>query len=729
MLNSSMIPMSRSFLHSLGQALKDVRLEGCALYLSCNDGTMVSAVEALNRPVSIISSGPSNSMIGASFMIAEDQGPESNDSISQQDGTIVVDIGGSTTDAGVLLQNGYPRQASAYSKIAGTQVNFAMPDVESIGLGGGSIIRTEGKTGHRIAISVGPDSVGHDLTSKALCFGGDVITATDIVVASGSVKIGNSDVQLEDSLLQSASRLIQQQLEELIDSVKTRAAPLPLAVVGGGAILLPKELKGTIPTLQGDLASVANAIGAALARLSSTVDRICPVENGRSSTHDALIIEEAINEAKANCVEKGAHPASLQVASQDLVSLSYISNKVRVVVIVTGQLAIASSRVGHFEQNESSQADEERITSTDRTPDTLKSSPVKRLDLITYRPSIVNREWIVSEVDLECLSIGCYILGCGGGGNPYPAFLQCREALRKGHIMKIKDISDLPPSTTLLPTGKMGSPMVNMDRPGGNLVKDSLKNMIKYLRLDSFGALVCFEVGGHNGIWNLIHCSLDSHNVPMIDGDLMGRAFPLVEQISIFAVGDPQVGDYMPMSLSSGDGTDLILQGCKNIDMIDRTLRAACVEMGCAAGITLRPLSKGEMSRAGILRSHSLAWRLGRAVKRYQTEQADESIGESLIREFGGSDCARQIFEGKIIATDNRLIKGHSYGFIMLEGRLSIVSQLHTQQAAENDSLQKLKITFKNENLLAELNGVEVGQIEPDHFITKSGRFSPPYQI
>lgn len=71
-------------------------------------------------------SGPTNSMRGAAFL-----------SGVQDD--IVIDIGGTTTDVGVL-KGGFPRQASARVKIGGVNTNFQMPDVLSVGLGGGSVI-------------------------------------------------------------------------------------------------------------------------------------------------------------------------------------------------------------------------------------------------------------------------------------------------------------------------------------------------------------------------------------------------------------------------------------------------------------------------------------------------------------------------------------------------------------------------------------------------------------
>jgi N-methylhydantoinase A/oxoprolinase/acetone carboxylase beta subunit len=62
---------------------------------------------------------------------------------------------------GVLLPSGSPRQASAYVEVAGVDINFSMPHVESIGLGGGSIVRID-----RDNVTAGPDSVGYYLTIK-----------------------------------------------------------------------------------------------------------------------------------------------------------------------------------------------------------------------------------------------------------------------------------------------------------------------------------------------------------------------------------------------------------------------------------------------------------------------------------------------------------------------------------------------------------------------------------
>lgn len=79
-----------------------------------------------------------------------------------------------TTDICALLKTGYPRQSAAFVKIAGVRTNFTIPDVYSIALGGGSIVRTGGR------VSVGPDSVGARLDVESLKFGGKTMTVSSM---------------------------------------------------------------------------------------------------------------------------------------------------------------------------------------------------------------------------------------------------------------------------------------------------------------------------------------------------------------------------------------------------------------------------------------------------------------------------------------------------------------------------------------------------------------------
>ena len=59
-----------------------------------------------------------------------------------------------------------------------------MPDLLSLGLGGGSLVRSA-------PLAVGPLSVGYQLTDRARVFGGTELTATDIAVAARLIDLGD----------------------------------------------------------------------------------------------------------------------------------------------------------------------------------------------------------------------------------------------------------------------------------------------------------------------------------------------------------------------------------------------------------------------------------------------------------------------------------------------------------------------------------------------------------
>ncbi|MFZ2003794.1 MAG: hydantoinase/oxoprolinase family protein, partial [Stellaceae bacterium] len=145
------------------------------LFITQNDGTVMAAEAAMALPVMSFASGATNSMRGAAFL-------------SRLKDAMVVDVGGTSSDVG-QLRNGFPREANSVVEVGGVRTLFRMPDLYSIGLGGGSIVR-QGTDGE--PLSVGPESVGYRLTQEALVFGGMTATATDAAVKAGMVQIGDA---------------------------------------------------------------------------------------------------------------------------------------------------------------------------------------------------------------------------------------------------------------------------------------------------------------------------------------------------------------------------------------------------------------------------------------------------------------------------------------------------------------------------------------------------------
>ncbi len=454
-------------------------------------------------------SGPTNSMRGAAYLAGLDQNGEGS--------VIVVDVGGTTTDVGVLLPSGLPRQASAYVTVAGVRVNFSMPHLHSIGLGGGSLVRTVcGK------VHVGPDSVGSELTSKGRVFGGDVCTATDIAVASGKTEVGSSEkaAALDAAFVEDASRRITTLLEGAVDVMKTSPDPIPVLLVGGGAILSPDKLEGASRLIRPPFHDVANAVGAAISQVGGAVD----IVQGTSHQTELQAVEHATKLAIQRAIAAGAVESTIKIAEVETVPLQYLANQVRTIVKAVGDLDLLS-RVSDADNVEEDQEEiacgEIQEAVKDFSPRVLET---EKVDPWTYRPTIeVNDrgipEWIFSETDLDYLSDGCYVLGCGGGGSPAASRLQLRDMLRAGHRMRIIDQSSLRTEDVIYWGGHMGSPAVSVERLQSTETVEAFKVLMEYLRHDSFDAVMGLEIGGANGLEPFLVGSSRFFDRPVIDGD------------------------------------------------------------------------------------------------------------------------------------------------------------------------------------------------------------------
>ena len=519
-LNASILKFARRTIRGFRAAMKRLNLK-CALYLTQNDGTLIDAPAATKLPIRTFSSGPTNSMRGAAYL-----GLSQNK--QQESSTIVVDVGGTTADVGVLLPSGFPRQASAYVSVAGVKINFGMPHIESIGLGGGSIVRTADK------ITVGPDSVGHDLDTRATVFGGDTLTATDIAVAAGcDDEIGKRELvsHIPASVISKAQARIKTMLEGVIDQMKTSPAPLPVLLVGGGSVIAPTELNGVSQVICPPFHSVANAVGAAMSKVGGAIDAIQSTAN----QSQADVVEKAKATAIERAVAAGAVRETVYVAEVDAIPLQYVANQIRVIVRAVGELSPSSIPSVTKEEEEYGQEDgdddrdlyagEKQQVVTQEDQDKNPSA----VDISSYRPRVVKNpetgvdEWIISELDLGWLSDGCYVLGCAGGGSPLSEYLRLRDQIRQGYIVRVIDASSLTDDAVIYWGGHMGSPAVSVERLANDETEQAVVELMTYLGHKKVDAFMDLEIGGGNGLQGLALGSSKQQNCPTVDADLMGK--------------------------------------------------------------------------------------------------------------------------------------------------------------------------------------------------------------
>ena len=305
-INAALGGAAQELLASFERACAALSLE-TPVFLTQNDGTLMDSARARRFPVLTFASGPTNSMRGAMLLADE---PDA----------IVVDIGGTTSDIGVLV-SGYPRQASGAVDSGGVRTSFRMPDLISLGIGGGSLVMP-GEP-----VKVGPRSVGYELTRLARCFGGDVLTATDVAVALGRTGIGDAArlVALDPRLVDAADARIHADIEDGIDRMKTMRGEVPVVLVGGGAMLVRRPLRGASHTVTPPHAGVANAVGAAAAQVGAEIDRVVTIRPGQ---RDAVLQALKTATITAAC-EAGALACTVQVLHVDEFPIPYAAEGMR----------------------------------------------------------------------------------------------------------------------------------------------------------------------------------------------------------------------------------------------------------------------------------------------------------------------------------------------------------------------------------------------------------------
>lgn len=322
-LNASVVEVARNAALGLVEALKLLGIKS-KVFFAQNDGTLMSLDHAIKYPVLTIGSGPTNSTRGAAYL-------------SKLKDCIVADIGGTSTDVGILV-NGFPRQSALAVEVGGVLTNFRMPDLISIGLGGGSIVKVEGDE-----IQIGPDSVGYQIREKAISFGGDTLTATDIAIAAGVAHIDDPACDpstlayLSPHIIEKGIAKIKEMVLDACEKIKTSPEPLPIVLVGGGSVIMPIDEENSNNIFKPEHFGCANALGAAVADASGEIDALWALEKTTR--------EEVIEIAKKTAIEKaismGAKSDETVIVDLEVVPLSYLpGNVLRVKAKAAGALQI-----------------------------------------------------------------------------------------------------------------------------------------------------------------------------------------------------------------------------------------------------------------------------------------------------------------------------------------------------------------------------------------------------
>lgn len=311
-MNASLVVMAQSVMTSFRRALEAMDIRA-PLFVSQNDGTLMTSEYGQDLPILTFGSGPTNSIRGAAFLTGVKD-------------AIVIDVGGTTSDIGVLV-NGYPRESSVAVTLGGVRTNFRMPDTLALGFGGGSRVHLapefyDAQVLSLADVRIGPDSVGHRLLQDSCLFGGDTLTISDVAVQAGLADFGAPELvpALSGPVRGAVMGRARQIIEEGVDRMKASAADVPVIVVGGGGLLVDRKPRGASRLERPEHAAVANAIGAAIGQVSGEADRVFSYAGQKRNA----ALDEIRADVCGRAVRAGAAPESVEVIDIEEVALNYL---------------------------------------------------------------------------------------------------------------------------------------------------------------------------------------------------------------------------------------------------------------------------------------------------------------------------------------------------------------------------------------------------------------------
>lgn len=287
----------------------------------------------------------------------------------------------------------------------------------------------------------------------------------------------------------------------------------------------------------------------------------------------------------------------------------------------------------------------------------------------------------ITADDMASLARGAAILGTGGGGDPYIGRLLAERVLAEKGPVQLVEVSEVPADACAVTVGMMGAPTVMVEKlPGVDQVGQAVKDLERYLGRE-VTHIACCEAGGVNSTLPFVAAA--ELELPLIDGDGMGRAFPELQMVLPTLAGVSAT----PMSIRDEKGNCGIFDTITN-RWAETLARSATIDMGCSAIIALYAMN-GDQLRAGFAQGTlTLCVELGEVV---QAARAGHRDPVAALRDRLQGVLLHQ---GKVVDVARRTQTGFARG----DARI----------AALGSGGPEMVLHFQNEHLVAELDGTAV---------------------
>ena len=306
---------------------------------------------------------------------------------------------------------------------------------------------------------------------------------------------------------------------------------------------------------------------------------------------------------------------------------------------------------------------------------------------------LFNRGFKLNEDDLDRLVFGTAVLASGGGGDPYIGELVLRQTIRKYGPVRLMDPLRVSDRALVVTVGAIGAPTVFLERfPSLDALICAVAGIEKSVgrKVD---AIVPAEAGGMNA---LLPIALAQRlNLPVIDADGMGRAFPEGQMMTYGIYG----GRFSPATIVD-DHLNLVIVDSDDNKRGEQLSRSAAAEMGNGAMSACYPM-RGKLFKSVCIRNTiSLAKEIGDVAHRAQEKKrnANDAMIEFFAKRPKDPRRAQTLFTGKIEDVSHDVSGAFLRGHVRLEG---------------DDGRSRCDVDFRNENLIARINGKTVALV-PD---------------
>lgn len=285
----------------------------------------------------------------------------------------------------------------------------------------------------------------------------------------------------------------------------------------------------------------------------------------------------------------------------------------------------------------------------------------------------------VTKQEINDLAVGAAILGTGGGGDPYIGKLMALQVIDRKGPVKLLDPSEVEDDALVIPSAAMGTPTVLIEKvPSGEEAIKAFELLQNYLGKRAH-ATCPIEAGGVNSTIPFVVAG--TMNIPVVDADGMGRAFPELQMVSFTLHGVKAT----PMAMADEKGNCIMFDTINNL-WTEKIARAATIKMGGTAWIAFYACNGKKFQESAIWGTVSKGIEIGRTLR--EAKASGHNQLDALL------DCTKGylLFRGKIISVERANIGGFARGEAVIQG-------------LDEYKGRTMSIRFQNENLVAEVDG------------------------